>query len=169
MPKFNLLVLLIIGLLLSVVNLLGYYLSGYSLIIFIFWLIAIIFCGLYFYLLENKEIKKINPFDKKDLFTIIILLFIFSPLYIAFIYTVPFQINSDEVVIASVSKEIAYESNVDLFGLSDYASNPNLIFFVWGKLAQLIGDIDFFHIRLIHAFCGLIIIVLSYLFFRLLS
>jgi 4-amino-4-deoxy-L-arabinose transferase-like glycosyltransferase len=38
---------------------------------------------------------------------------------------------------------------------------------VWGKLGELIGGVDLFHMRLMHALVGLLIVGLSYALFRL--
>ena len=161
--------LLIFGLLLGVIASVAYFFYGYQTVILNFWLLAILLIGFYFYFKEYENIKKINLFDKKDLLIIIILFLIFSPLYFAFIYIIPSQISTDEVVIGSISKELINNYNADIFGLSNHFGNPNLIFYLWGHFAKLIGGVDLLHIRLIHAFSGLIIIILSYLFFRTLS
>ncbi len=47
-------------------------------------------------------------------------------------------------------------ANVDPFGVSWYLSRPALLFMGWGKLGELIGGIDLFHMRLLHALVGLL-------------
>ena len=169
MPKFNLLILLIGGLLLSIVNVLGYYLNGYTPIVFVLWLVSIILCGLYFYISEKKENKKIRVFDLEDLLIILILFLAFALLYLTFLYYIPFQINTDELVVTSNAKSYVHQSYIDVLGISPHFGFPNFIFLLWGWLAQLMGDINLFNIRFINGVCGLIIIALSYLFFRTLS
>ena len=43
-----------------------------------------------------------------------------------------------------------------------------MLFIVWGKLGNLIGGIDLFHMRLLHAVVGLLTIAACYALFRLL-
>ena len=54
-----------------------------------------------------------------------------------------------------VSKQYAFQANVDPFGVSTYLCGLRLLFVVWGKLGELIGGIDFFHMRVLHAVVGL--------------
>src|SRR3989344_6416793 len=167
MPKFNLLILLISGLLLIVVNLLGYYLNGYTPIVFVFWLVAVIICSLYFYVSEKKENKKIKVFDLEDLLIIVILFLVFSPLYLAFIYNIPFQVNSDEIVIMDVAKRLTENIQTDIFGMSGHFDFPAFSFILYGALAKAIGGIDLLHMRIIHASFGILIAIISFLFFRI--
>jgi hypothetical protein len=89
-----------------------------------------------------------------------------SPLYLAALYRWPVQVNSDEVAIMGVSKSYATLPDVDPFGVSFYLSRPALLFIGWGKLGNLLGGVDLFHMRLLHALCGLLIIAASYALLR---
>lgn len=104
---------------------------------------------------------------KLDLFIILILGIIFTPLYLLFLDSIPFQINTDEITIMMWAKELANQANPDLFGLGGYAALPSFIFIIIGKIAQALGGINLANIRLIHASFGLLIVILSYLFFRM--
>ena len=63
------------------------------------------------------------------------------------------------------SKKLLAEG-VSPFGLSHYFGFPNLSFLVFGKLSQFLGGITLNNFRLVHGFFGLLIVLLSYLFFR---
>ena len=60
-----------------------------------------------------------------------------------------------------------FSANVDPFGVSTYLSRPAGLFVVWGKLGELIGGIDLFHMRLLHAVVGLATVGVCYALFRL--
>ena len=44
----------------------------------------------------------------------------------------------------------------DPFGVSNYQNRPASLFVVWGKLGLLLGGIDLFHVRLLHALFALL-------------
>ena len=67
----------------------------------------------------------------------------------------------------SVAKDYAHNPG-DPFGYSYYLTRPAGLFVVWGKLGELIGGIDLFHMRLLHALVGLLTIAACYVLFRLL-
>ncbi len=82
---------------------------------------------------------------------------VISPLYLAFLYRWPVQVSSDEVAVMGAAREsYATLPGVDPFGVSWYLSRPALLFIGWGKLGNLLGGIDLFHMRLLHALCGLL-------------
>ncbi len=107
--------------------------------------------------------------NEKDVLSIIVLICLFTPLYLVNIYTFPWQINTDEATLIGVTRTIAASSPANLFGLSYYAGAPAFIFHIFGWLENALGGINFFHARLIHAFFGLATIALSYIFFRFLT
>jgi Dolichyl-phosphate-mannose-protein mannosyltransferase len=92
-----------------------------------------------------------------------------SPLYLLALYRWPVQVSSDEIAIMSVAKQYASASNVDPFAYSFYLTRPAGLFVVWGKLGNLIGGIDLFHMRLLHAGVGLLTVAACYALFRLLT
>ena len=53
-------------------------------------------------------------------------------------------------------------------GASFYLTRPALLFIAWGKLGKLLGGVDLFHMRLLHAVVGLLTIAACYALFRLL-
>jgi Dolichyl-phosphate-mannose-protein mannosyltransferase len=91
-----------------------------------------------------------------------------SPLYLLALYRWPVQVSSDEIAIMSVAKHYASAPNVDPFAYSYYLTRPAGLFIVWGKLGDLIGGIDLFHMRLLHAAVGLLTVAACYALFRLL-
>lgn len=90
-----------------------------------------------------------------------------SPLYLIALYRWPVQVSSDEIAIMSVAKDYAANPN-DPFAYSFYLTRPAGLFVVWGKLGELLGGIDLFHMRLLHAIVGLLTIAACYALFRLL-
>jgi 4-amino-4-deoxy-L-arabinose transferase-like glycosyltransferase len=89
-----------------------------------------------------------------------------APLYLAALYRWPVQVGSDEQAIMLVSDQYADAEDVDPFGLTGYWDRPALLFLFWGRAAQLIGGIDLFELRLLHALVGLLVIAASYALFR---
>ena len=91
---------------------------------------------------------------------------IFIPLYLVGSYAWPFQVGSDEIVVMTASERWGSKAGADPFGLSDLFQFPALVFIVFGKLGQLIGDIDLGTMRLVHGAFGLLAIAASYALFR---
>ena len=91
-----------------------------------------------------------------------------APVYLVALYRWPVQVSSDEIAIMQMSGVYADgpTPGVDALGPSEYLGRPTLLFIVWGNLGQLIGGIDLFHMRLIHAVCGLLVIAAAYALFR---
>lgn len=89
-----------------------------------------------------------------------------SPLYVAALYRWPVQVNSDEVAVMGAAKSYATLPNVDPFGVSWYLSRPALLFIGWGKLGELLGGIDLYHMRLLHALFGLLVVAATYALLR---
>lgn len=94
------------------------------------------------------------------------LIAVFAPLYLVRLAEWPFQVSSDEVAIMSYAKQYAAYHHPDLFGLSTYFGDPTGQLVVWGKLGNLFGGVTLEHMRLLHALAGLLIIAVSYVFFR---
>ncbi len=89
-----------------------------------------------------------------------------APLYLIGLYRWPIQMSSDEVTITNVAKAYAAPHGVDPFGLSFYFSRPALLFLAWGRLGELFGGFDLYHMRLLHAVFGLLVVAGSYALFR---
>jgi hypothetical protein len=88
-----------------------------------------------------------------------------APLYLVALYRWPDQVGSDEIAIMTTSKHFT-EAHVDPFSTSYYLSRPTLLFAVWGRLGNLIGGVDLFHMRLLHGMVGLLTLVACYVLFR---
>ena len=89
-----------------------------------------------------------------------------SPLYLIALYRWPVQVNSDEVAVMGVAQTYARDTG-DPFAYGFYLTRPAGLFVVWGKLGELLGGIDLFHMRLLHALVGLLTIAGCYVLFRL--
>ncbi len=96
------------------------------------------------------------------------LLVFFCSIYLLNLYLIPYQINSDEITILKITQTASHQPINQIFGLASYYFyTPTFIFMIFGYLANFFGGITFYNMRLIHAFFGLIIIFLSYFFFRI--
>jgi hypothetical protein len=106
-------------------------------------------------------------FTKVDALALLFVLAIFGPLYLLSLYRIPWQINTDEVTITNAAKAVVAEAPYDPFGIVEtYFGFPSFCFFALGKLADMIGGIDLLHARIVHASWGILIIAISYIFFR---
>jgi hypothetical protein len=102
---------------------------------------------------------------RNDFFAIFVLLIVFIPHYFGNLYTIPWQINTDEIAIMIASKTVV-ASGASPFGVSYYFNFPNFPFLIFGKLSLLLGGITLNHFRMVHAAFGMVIIVMGYLFLR---
>jgi len=103
---------------------------------------------------------------KNDLLAIFVLLVVFTPLYLFRLYEIPWQVNTDEIVVMMVSERAATFDVSPLGVRDDYFGFPNLEFLMLGRLNKLLGGVTLHHARMVHASFGLVIIVLYYLFLR---
>ena len=108
---------------------------------------------------------KRTSFSAIDAIPLVLLIGFFAPIYLASAYTVPFQVNTDEVTIMLFMDRLSTDT-VDPLGLSDYFGFPALPFFLFGRLAKMLGGVTLAHVRMIHALSGLAIIACSYVFLR---
>ncbi len=109
---------------------------------------------------------RMSRFAARDLVIAISIGAIFIPLYLVGAHAWPYQVGSDEMVVIRASERWASMPGADPFGLSDLFRFPALVFIVFGKLGQLIGDIDLGTMRLVHGAIGLMTIAASYALFR---
>lgn len=168
MTSENKQIFILLGITASVAACLFYIISGYSNFILILWLISFCIASLGF-LTKNTLGSLSAYFNKKDFLAAGLLLVIFAPLYLYKLYTIPWQINTDEVTIMQAAARLLQNPHTDILGTSYYFGFPSLVFVVFGKLATILGGIDLFHFRLVHALSGLTITLSSYLFFRSLT
>ncbi len=139
-----------------------YYQRGYSPILVLFWILSSGLIARFF----SKRGHSIS-FARRDFFALLFLAGIFMPLYFWKIYTIPFQVNTDEITIMFFMKKLSSAPHPDIFTLSEYFYFPSFIFIVLGWAGKLMGGITLFHMRIIHAAFGLGIIFAAYIFFRL--
>lgn len=162
-----------------------YYWHGYSQFVFWFWLFGLIVAAVGFKIKDSVANRKttaplathasdLSPTlkdswlhrHKRDIVIIFVLLVVCAPLYLLYLHSLPVQVNTDEVTIMVFQRSLANTPGIDLFGLSSYEGLPSFIFIVMGKLGMLIGGVTLYHMRLIHALSGLMIVIISYIFFR---
>jgi hypothetical protein len=140
-----------------------YGVSGYSRGMLLLWLLGV--CTLaYLFRVRSAPLPRIAG---RDFLWAGGLMVLFAPLYLGRIYEWPVQVISDEGTIMGVSHDYATRANVDPFSVSDYWLRPSLLFMGWGRMGNLIGGIDLYHMRLLHAFVGLLVVAASYGLFRL--
>jgi hypothetical protein len=155
--------LLGVGLALGAASLIAYGYKGDNPGMLLFWVAALVTLGVAFWS-RSAALPRIAVYD---LVAPALLVLAFAPLYLLALYRWPVQVSSDEVAVMWASRTYADGTpNVDLLGPSDYLGRPTLLFVVWGNLGQLFGGIDLFHMRLLHALVGLLVIAASYALFR---
>jgi dolichyl-phosphate-mannose-protein mannosyltransferase len=91
-----------------------------------------------------------------------------APLYLIALYRWPVQVNSDELAVMGAVRDYGHPQGADPFGPGNYLTRPALLFIVWARLGNMLGGIDLFHMRLLHALVGLLTIAACYALFRLL-
>jgi hypothetical protein len=152
------------GLVLGLAALVTYVASGYGRGMLWLWLAALLVLSVAFWL-RSRALPRIALADVGIAGGLVALA---SPLYLAVLSRWPVQVSSDEAAVMDVSKQYAAATNVDPFGVSWYLTRPAGLFVVWGKLGELIGGVNLFHMRLLHALVGLLTLAASYALFRLL-
>jgi hypothetical protein len=152
----------VVGLGLAAAGLISYATEGYDRLMLVFWLAGLLVLAAYF-LTVSRPLPRVARFD---LVAPPALALLFAPLYLARIYEWPVQVSSDEVAIIDTANRYASLPGVDPFGLSDYLARPALLFVGWGNLGELLGGTDLATMRTLHALFGLILIGVSYAFFR---
>lgn len=159
-------VLLCAGFLVSAYVLVRYFYFGFNISLLFFWISGplLVLIGL---LIHKKREVVNHGFDRTDILLLLLLFLFFAPLYLAYLYEIPIQVNTDEVTIMYTMREFSGVANPDWFGLSHYFNFPSFIFLLWGKLAEFLGGITLYNTRLLHAMSGITIILASYVFFRL--
>jgi Dolichyl-phosphate-mannose-protein mannosyltransferase len=136
--------------------------SGYSRSMLVLWLAALVALAAIFWT-WNRALPRIA---RKDLLVGAGLVGVFAPLYLAALYRWPVQVSSDEEQIVTASRNAAHAQGLDPLGLSTYFNRPALLLIGWGKLGELLGGLDLFHMRLLHALCGLLTLAAAYALFR---
>ena len=146
----------------GVASLLMYRSNGYSRSMLLVWLIGLLGLSVFFW----SRSRFLPQISTADLLAPLGLVLAFGPLYLLGLFRWPVQVSGDEVAIIYVAKDYAHPpAGFDPFGPSNYFSRPTLLFLGWGKLGELFG-FDLFHMRLLHAVCGLATIAASYVLMR---
>ena len=143
-------------------SLLLYRQSGYSRSMLVLWLAALVVLAAIFWT-WNRALPHIA---RADLLVGAGVVGVFSPLYLGALYRWPVQVSSDEEQIVSAARNAANAHGLDPLGLSTYFNRPALLLIGWGKLGDLVGGFDLFHMRLLHALCGLLTLAVAYALFR---
>jgi hypothetical protein len=152
-----------IGAAAGLASLLMYRSNGYSRTMLLVWLIGLLGLSIFFWS-RNRSLPRIS---RGDLLAPAGLVLAFVPLYLVGLYRWPVQVSGDEPAIIDVAKSYAHPApGVDPFGVSLYLSRPTLLFIGWGKLGELLGGFDLYHMRLLHALCGLLTIAATYVLMR---
>jgi hypothetical protein len=154
--------LLAIGAIAGLGSLVSYGHSGYSRSMLLLWLTGLVALSFYFW----SRSRALPRIAFGDMLAPAGLVLLFAPLYLIALYRWPVQVSSDEVEIIGVAKDYAHPHGVDPFGVSWYLSRPTLLFIGWGKLGELFGGFDLYHMRLLHAIFGLLTLVASYALLR---
>jgi hypothetical protein len=152
-----------IGAVAGLVSLLMYRSNGYSRTMLVIWLIGLVGLSVFFWS-RNRFLPRISI---GDVLAPIGLVLAFAPLYLLALFRWPVQVNGDEVAIIDVARAYAHPApDVDPLGLSLYLNRPALLFIGWGKLGELLGGFDLYHMRLLHALFGLLTIAAMYVLMR---
>ena len=150
------------GAALGVGSLLAYGLSGFSYWMLAAWVAALAVLSVYLWR-RDRAIPHIRLFDVLAAAGVAVA---FAPVYLISLYRYPVQVSSDEVAIIGVAKHFAEAGNVDPFGVSYYLGRPTMLFMAWGRLGELLGGFDLYHMRLLHALFGLLTIAACYALLR---
>lgn len=162
------------GMALGVAALATYAAAGFSLVMFLLLVAAIVSLGASLRARRRKpdsagdlappaSADRIPPVD---LLLPVGLMAAFAPLYLFALHTLPVQVSSDELALTHFAQVLSTAKHVNPFGISDYNSHPTMGFLILGKLGRLLGGVDLYHMRLIMGFSGLVVIGCSYLLFR---
>ena len=142
-----------------------YYIAGYSHYVPLILVISLAIVGYYFKSWRSGD-SAFATFKISDAYLLTGVLVCFAPFYLFLLEFIPFQLDSDEVHLTDLMQDPSGVGHFDLFGLSFNHNIPNFINHVFGFFAGAFGAVTWPHVRIVHALSGLLIIALSYLFFR---
>ncbi|MEN9224171.1 MAG: glycosyltransferase family 39 protein [Thermostichus sp. HHBFW_bins_43] len=145
---------------------------GYQVLQIGVWLLAMLLVGLY--IAQFPPLQPIwDPAQvrwRQELLHLGLLALVFIPIYLYDSANIPFQVNTDEIVITSMSRNASGVPFPDVFGLMpDYFYFPRFMFSLFGGLTRLMGGVTLTHVRMVHASFGVITILVAYGFFRAFS
>jgi len=157
------------GLGLGIALTLWYGAFGYHVLQIGIWLLSILLVGLSVAQFPPAQ----PPWDptrlrwRQELLHLGLLALVFAPLYLYDLANIPFQINTDEIVITSMARRASGVRYPDLFGLMpEYFYFPRFMFSLFGGLTRLMGGVTLVNVRTVHAAFGVITILVAYGFFR---
>jgi hypothetical protein len=168
-----------LGVFLSVTAAENYAARGFSWVIVGLWAAALLLAGSVFWVKRDRTDRPLLDASgaigflplwivrRVDLMIALGLFGLFSVFYCTGIYYIPWQMNSDEVVIMNLMRALDLKRPLDIFGMSGHFDFPAGAFILFGQVAKAAGGIDFFHVRLTHALFGAVGVSVSYFFFRL--
>jgi hypothetical protein len=139
-----------------------YGVAGYSTWMLLLWLGALVAISVWLWSLNHSY----PHIRLADVLAAVGLAVAFAPIYLVSLYRNPIQVSSDEVAVIGVSTHFAHAGHVDPFGVSYYLGRPTMLFLAWGRLGELFGGLDLYHMRLLHAFFGLLTIAACYALLR---
>ncbi|MEN9223581.1 MAG: glycosyltransferase family 39 protein, partial [Thermostichus sp. BF3_bins_97] len=145
---------------------------GYQVLQIGVWLLAMLLVGLYI-----AQFPPLQPtWDpaqvrwRQELLHLGLLALVFIPIYLYDSANIPFQVNTDEIVITSMSRNASGVRFPDVFGLMpELFYFPRFMFSLFGGLTRLMGGVTLTHVRMVHASFGVITILVAYGFFRAFS
>jgi len=158
---------LIIGYISALIFFGWYFLHDYNLWMSILWIATVGSFCIYFF---PQRVRNSFPLllNKHDLYNILGLYIIFIPVYLWFIYYIPYQVGADELhFLGAIYDASINEKSPDPFSSSNYLGFAKLAFIIFGKIAKnILGEVNFLNLRIVHATCGLLIIIPAYIFYR---
>lgn len=158
---------LAVGILMGTIVPIYYAYHGYQPALAIMWVTALVAITIVVAPRDPKRPRGYCPGLLNDIGIMSALLIAFAILYFTDIYTIPWQVNTDEVTIMLFAQRLTEQNHPDIFGLSDYFKFPAFIFIAIGWLGKMLGGIDLLHMRIVHALFGVTIIAATYLLFRI--
>jgi hypothetical protein len=154
------------GLALAISTYISYLTGGFRSVLFLSILLSAACVAVFFHMTAQKTAAVSSPYRRIDLVAALGLLFGFAPVYLSLIGQIPYQVNTDEVVLSNIMKATTSEPT-DLFAYAENYFHPALAFYLVGQVSRALGGIDLEHVRTAHALLGISVIPLTYLFVRL--
>ncbi|HEY9776672.1 MAG TPA: hypothetical protein V6C81_23115 [Planktothrix sp.] len=143
-----------------------YALFGFSAVVFFLWFTGLVLAGCELFL---ERAVTGAWFDRTDCLIALALFAIALPLFTWSVYTIPWQVLTDESNMIRWEQLWIKDNVFDLFGTSPYLGFPYFPLLVRGWLDAAAGGIDLFHDRFMTGICASTILSCAYLFYRLLQ
>lgn len=128
------------------------------------WLLSMAGMAFLLYRIDRVRLPRISQLGR-ELIVMAGLLAVFVPAYTAMLYQLPQQVTSDELNLMMFERDELAQPD-DPFGISSYAGFPRLPFIAFARAGEALGGVNLANIRLVHACAGVLIALLSYVFFR---